>query len=199
MFTGIIQESGILTSLKPSENSTDLSIQAGSAFDDAVIGESVAVNGVCLTLVRRESHLLIFNVLNETLRVTNLGHLQIGSRVNLERSLKSSDRMGGHFVTGHVDATGLVKEWSQVGADWRLVVDCPRTVSELCVKKGSIAIDGISLTVADIQNSELLVWIIPHTREVTNLAGCRVGTVVNLEADILGKYVTRILESHLPK
>lgn len=195
MFTGIIQEAGQLESLSPGLSSTDLTVKVSSSFDDVILGESIAVNGVCLTVVKKDNTSVTFNVLNETLRVTNLGLLNVGTKVNLERSLRASDRMGGHFVTGHVDGTGLIKEWKREGNDYRLLVECPEEVAELCVKKGSITIDGISLTVADISGCDLLVWIIPHTREVTNMKDYQPGIVVNLESDILGKHISRIMDA----
>ncbi len=195
MFTGIIQECGTLEGLSRGETSTDMSIRVSAAFDDVVTGESIAVNGVCLTVVKKGFSQITFNVLNETLRVTNLGEIKTDAVINLERSLKASDRLGGHFVTGHVDGTGVIKEWLPQGNDYRLLVECPPDVAALCVKKGSIAIDGISLTVASIENCDLLVWIIPHTRSITNMKEYQPGMKVNLENDILGKYIVRILDA----
>lgn len=193
MFTGIIEEAGVLASLRKGDKSTDLTIHTRTLHEGVQTGESIAVNGVCLTAVQIALGSLTFNVLNETLRVTNLGEIGQGSWVNLERSLMSSSRLGGHFVTGHVDAVGRVQEWEKQGDDYRLLISAPEQIAQLCVNKGSIAVDGISLTVAEISGHEILIWIIPHTMQVTNMQGYAIGTSVNLEGDILGKYVQKFL------
>ncbi len=157
--------------------------------EDLVIGESIAVNGCCLTLVRYEQNRIEFDLLAETLNRTTFGTLQKGSPVNLERSLQVSDRWGGHFVTGHIDGLGEVVYFGQDGRDYRLTVAFDPAYRHLVVEKGCIAIEGISLTVAAVTERELTVWLIPHTLQETNLASLRVGGRVNLEFDLLAKYV----------
>jgi riboflavin synthase len=154
----------------------------------------VAVNGCCLTVVARPSEgRLEFDLLEETLRRTNLGRVEIGGRVNLERALEANGRLGGHFVQGHVDCVAEIRAWEAVGLDYRLEIELPREFARYVVEKGSIAVDGISLTVAELSEESFAVWIIPHTREVTNLSAARVGGMVNLEFDMLAKYVERML------
>ena len=156
-------------------------------------GQSVAVNGACLTVAAKRRRLLRFDILNETIRRTNFGELRPGSVVNLERSLLAGGRFDGHFVQGHVDATGRVRRWEKHGKDYVLEVSLPRVLMKYIVEKGSIAIDGISLTVAGVGRDWFRVWIIPHTRSITNLRLRQVGDAVNLEVDILAKYVERML------
>lgn len=175
-----------------------LRIDAGQVADDAVLGASVAINGCCLTVVAIENSILDFEAGSETLGRTNLGSLKIGSHVNLERSLKVGDRLGGHYVTGHIDTTGTVSEriddedWSTI---WFSLT--PRW-TKLMVEKGSIAVDGVSLTVVDVESKRFSVALIPHTLEVTTLGQCQTGVVVNLETDLLAKYVQSQLEPHEP-
>lgn len=190
MFTGIVEEASQIVAVKPGRQSTELTIRAGTT---ASVGGSVAVNGACLTVVGKRGKLLRFDVLNETIRRTNFGALGPGSFVNLERPLRATARLDGHFVQGHVDATGRVRRWEKVGKDYVLEVNAPRQLMKYIVEKGSIAIDGISLTVAGVGRDWFRVWIIPHTRAVTNLRGRHVRDVVNLEVDILAKYVEQML------
>jgi riboflavin synthase len=158
-----------------------------------VLGESIAVNGCCLTVSEFKNDEAKFVLLEETLRLTNLGDLLVGSLVNLEPSLKPTDRMGGHFVTGHIDGCGLIKYWGLDGADWRLDIELTPELSRYVVKKGCIAIDGMSLTVADILPNGVRIWIIPHTLEVTNLKLRKVGQRLNVETDLLAKYTEKLL------
>ena len=190
MFTGIIEEAGTVVRLKAGKKSLELTVRGQSSVR---IGDSVAVNGACLTVVGSRGKLLRFDVLNETVRRTNLGALRAGSLVNLERPLRANGRLDGHFVQGHVDATGRVKRWEKIGKDFVLEVAAPRTLMKYIVEKGSIAIDGISLTVAGVGRDWFRVWIIPHTRQITNLARRQAGDAVNLEVDILAKYVERLM------
>jgi len=154
----------------------------------------VAVNGACLTVAAKRGRLLRFDVLNETLCRTNFGTLRPGDLINLERPLRADTRLDGHFVQGHVDATGRVRRWERAGKDYVLEVVAPRALMKYIVEKGSIAIDGISLTVAGVGRNWFRVWIIPHTRATTNLRVRQVGDAVNLEVDILAKYVERMLK-----
>jgi riboflavin synthase len=190
MFTGIVEEAGKVVEIRTGKKSTELIVR--SKFRSR-IGQSVAVNGTCLTVVAARAGTLRFDVLNETLRVTNLGDLQPGSLVNLERPLRANAGLDGHFVLGHVDGTGRVRRWEQVGKDYVLEITAPASVMRYVLYKGSIAVDGISLTVADAGKNWFRIWIIPHTRAITNLQARRVGDRVNLEADILGKYVEKLL------
>lgn len=194
MFTGLVEGTGTILSSVKSRHSTRLTLRPPSVIKGLRTGDSLAINGTCLTVIRPGGNRLAFDVLEETLRKTNLHALKPGDQVNLERPLRADSRLGGHFVTGHVDGMGTVKSFTPVGSDYRLVVECPRDLASLLVYKGSIAIDGISLTVADVAKNIITIWIIPHTRKVTNLASRKAGDKVNLEMDILGKYVLNFME-----
>lgn len=193
MFTGIVEEAGVVERIRPGTKSTELYVRSPRVTRSLRVGASCAVNGACLTVVARRGAVVRFDVLAETLRRTNFGQLRPGSLVNLERPLRADGRLDGHFVQGHVDGTGTVRRWEQVGKDYVLEVTVPVGLRRYIVEKGSIAIDGISLTVAGVGRDWLRVWIIPHTRTVTNLRNRRIGETVNLEADILAKYVERAL------
>lgn len=190
MFTGIVEEAGEVVAIRPGRKSTELTVRCQA---NARLGNSVAVNGACLTVVGKRGRALRFDVLNETIRRTNFGELQSGSLVNLERPLRADGHLDGHFVQGHVDGTGRVRRWEKVGKDYVLEVTAPQALMKYVVEKGSIAVDGISLTVAGVGRDWFRIWIIPHTRVVTNLRSRQVGEAVNLEVDILAKYVERIL------
>ncbi len=192
MFTGIIEELGEVVSLERSGDGGRLVLRVPFAGELAV-GESVAVNGCCLTatLVDAAPGKVSFDLLGETLRVTNLGRLVTGDRVNLERAVRAGDRMSGHFVQGHIDCVSAVRAIEERGEDHRVEVALPEAFARYVAPKGSIAIDGISLTVAEVSRVSVSVWIIPHTYEVTNLGGRSVGEEVNLEFDVLAKYVER--------
>ena len=193
MFTGLVQAVGEIKAIdKKSNGGCVLTIQS-PLFKNLVLGESIAVNGCCLTVSEFNNYETKFVLLEETLRLTNLGDLIVGSVVNLEPSLKPTDRMGGHFVTGHIDGCGLVKHWGLDGADWRLDIDLTPELSRYVVKKGCIAIDGMSLTIADILPQGVRIWIIPHTLEVTNLKLRKTGQRVNIETDLLAKYTEKLL------
>lgn len=193
MFTGIVEETGRVLAFEPRAEAWSLRVAARSVLEGLVIGDSIAVNGCCLTAADFDAGGIRFDVLEETRRLTNFAALGPGGQVNLERSLRLGGKMGGHFVTGHVDAIGTIETFDARGKDHYLRVRIPRELSRLVVKKGSIAIDGISLTVAENGDDSLAVWIIPHTREVTNLAARRAGDPVNLEFDLLAKHVERLL------
>lgn len=197
MFTGIVEETGVVKRIEPSDNAVRLTVQPRLCARGLKIGDSMAVNGCCLTVVeirrRGRDRLARFDLLQETWRRTNLQYVQPGSLVNLERSLRADSRMGGHFVTGHIDGVGRIVRWERSGQDWVLDVDAPREVMQYLVYKGSVAVDGISLTVAEVLRKGLRIWIIPHTWEVTNLRDRQVGDAVNLEADLVGKYVGQLL------
>ena len=193
MFTGIVEEAAQVIGIKPSLKSTELTVRAGKVHRTVRPGGSLAVNGACLTVVARRGKLLRFDVLNETLRRTSFGGLRHGSLVNLERPLRADGRLDGHFVQGHVDGTGRVRRWERDGKDYVIEIEAPATLMKYIVEKGSVAIDGISLTVASVGRGWFRIWIIPHTRSVTNLRQCSTGDTVNLEADILAKYVEKSL------
>ncbi len=194
MFTGIVEESGSVFALRQTTHGVTLTVNAELVSQDISIGDSIAVNGCCLTVTGRDERLLSFDLLAETLRCTNLGDLHEESLVNLERSLAANGRLGGHFVQGHVDCTSPILAFEKVGADYRLEVELPPQFARYVAYKGSIAIDGISLTAAEVKEKSIVVWIIPHTLEVTNLSARKGGDRVNLEFDMLAKYLERLVE-----
>lgn len=195
MFTGIIEETGIVEAIEPKDNSFRLSIRIRKIGRGVKIGDSLAVNGCCLTVAmidpRGHDKVVQFDLLHETWSITNLQYCVAGSVVNLERSLEAGGRLGGHFVTGHIDGLGKIVEWEQRGEDRKIQILAPEEVMRYLVHKGSVAIDGISLTIAEVGKEHFSVWIIPHTFEVTVIKERAVGDVVNLESDIVGKYVER--------
>jgi riboflavin synthase len=193
MFTGIIEEAGVIEKIHSGKRSTELTVRAPRIGRSLRVGNSVAVNGACLTVVGSRGSVLKFDVLVETLRRTNLEFARSGSLVNLERPLRADARLDGHFVLGHVDARGKVRRFEREGKDYVLDIESPRSVMRYIVEKGSIAVDGVSLTVAGVGRNWFRIWIIPHTRDITNLQACRKGDRVNLEADILGKYVDQLV------
>jgi len=193
MFTGIVEETGEVVSLVAMEKSARLTLRAAVVTQDVRVGDSVAVNGCCLTVTELGDGGLSFDLLHETLQRTNLKAASAGALVNLERALAVSARLGGHFVQGHIDCTSPVIAFEKVGADHRLEILLPVEFSQYVAYKGSVAINGISLTVAELKDSSMVVWVIPHTMEVTNLRAMKAGDLVNLEFDMLAKYVERIL------
>jgi riboflavin synthase len=199
MFTGIIEEAGIVATIKPTAKSIALTIQAGKIARGLKLGASVAVNGCCLTVVkltkRGKTTLMQFDMLQESWRRTNLQFARPGAIVNLERPLRADGELGGHFVTGHVDGLGKIVRWEKSGADHVLDIAAPAEVMRYLIFKGSVAVDGISLTVAAVQKKTFRIWIIPHTFAVTTLRERKVGDAVNLEADLLGKYAEKFLSA----
>jgi riboflavin synthase len=194
MFTGLIEIQGTVTSVKETGIGIGLSLKPVSAYELA-LGDSVAVNGVCLTVTKHNGE-ISFDVSPETMRSTNLGELKNGDSVNLERALLLSDRLGGHIVSGHVDNVGSIREIRTTGEYTFYKFDAPKDILKYVVKKGSIAIDGISLTVVDLDNRSFSVAIIPHTLTATNIGQKRIGDRVNLEVDIIGKYVEKLLDKN---
>jgi riboflavin synthase len=194
MFTGIVEETGSVFALRQTTHGVNLTIRAGLVSQDIRIGDSVAVNGCCLTVTGCDGKLLNFDLLAETLRCTNLGQLHEESLVNLERPLAANGRFGGHFVQGHVDCASPVISFERAGADFRLEVVLPPQFAHYMIHKGSITIDGISLTAAELREKSFVVWIIPHTLEVTNLSARKSGELVNLEFDLLAKYLERQMQ-----
>jgi len=197
MFTGIVEETGSVTGVRPTAAGIRLTVRCRVVARGLKLGDSVAVNGCCLTAVRQTKSgrdtLLRFDLLRETWERTNLQFAAVGSLVNLERSLAVGGRMGGHFVTGHVDGVGRITRWERSGADHVLDIAAPAAVRRYVVSKGSISVDGISLTVAGATKAGFRIWIIPHTLAVTALRERKVGDAVNLEADLLGKYVEQFV------
>ncbi|MEY2506928.1 MAG: riboflavin synthase [Verrucomicrobiota bacterium] len=191
MFTGLIAEVGIVEAIDPAGR---LEISTLKLSAQVHIGDSVAVNGCCLTVARQSGSELGFDVLQESFDRTNLKNLRVGDRLNLERALAAGAPLGGHFVQGHVDCAAPILSLEESGADLRLEIALPPEFAHYIACKGSIAVDGISLTVAEILPKSFAVWIIPHTRAETNLATAKRGDLVNLEFDLLAKYVERILE-----
>jgi riboflavin synthase len=197
MFTGIIEELSIVKSLQRAGGAARLAVSAAAVLDGTVLGDSICVNGVCLTVVERGRNEFSADVATETLRVTNLGDLKTGAKVNLERALQLSARIGGHLVSGHVDAVGRIREKREEGNGWRIFIDTPGTINRYIIRKGSIAVDGISLTVADVDRNGFSIAMIPHTAKLTTLGFKNAGDSVNLEADIIGKYVERLLSGRV--
>ena len=195
MFTGIIEETGVVEAIELKSGSFQLTIRIRKTGEDIKIGDSLAVNGCCLTVVKIDpkgnDKIVQFDLLEETWGVTNLQYCISGSLVNLERSLEAGGRLGGHFVTGHIDGVGKIAQWEQKGEDRKIKIFAPNKVMRYVVHKGSIAIDGISLTVAEVEKEHFSVWIIPHTFELTAIKERSLGDAVNLESDIVGKYVER--------
>jgi riboflavin synthase len=198
MFTGLIEGTGRVSAHPQATGITRLMIDAGPLAEGAQPGDSVAINVCCLTVTSIDGPQLGFDLLEETLARTNLRQAKPGSLVNLERALPAQGRYGGHFVTGHIDATGVIRRWEQVGADYELRIGIDPAHGIYLVPKGCVAIDGISLTVADVERDEFSVWIIPHTRSVTALHQRATGDLVNLEFDLLAKYTEKILAMRVP-
>jgi riboflavin synthase len=197
MFSGIIAEVGTVKALDGSAEAASLIIESSRSFSDVVIGESIAVNGVCLTVVHRRESTFAVDVSPQTLRATNLGELRPGDGVNLERSLCLNDRIGGHLVSGHVDGVGTIIDKCSEANALHYDMQVPRDLIRYIVPKGSIAVDGISLTIVACRPAGFQVTIIPHTAAVTTIGRKSIGATVNLECDMIGKYVERVLQARL--
>ena len=200
MFTGIVEEMGVIKTLEHNPNGTKLTILASTILDDLAVGASVSVDGVCLTVATRNNHEFSVEVSPETLSVTTLGKLKAGGPVNLERAMRINERIGGHLVAGHVDGVGSIRDRRQEGNAIVLTIEAPKEVLRYCVSKGSITVDGISLTINEVSERSVTVAIIPHTAKVTTLGLKHPDDPVNLESDLIGKYVERLLQArdHLP-
>jgi riboflavin synthase len=203
MFTGIIEEAGVVDKIRATARAIELTVRAQICGRGVKIGDSVSVNGCCLTAVkisaRGKSRLIQFDLLQESWKLTNLQFARPGSLVNLERSLRANGELGGHFMTGHVDGLGKIIRWEKTSSDHVLEIAAPAQVLRYVVHKGSIAVDGMSLTVAAVGQKSFRIWIIPHTFEITALRERKVGDAVNLEADLLGKYVEKFLSARRKK
>jgi riboflavin synthase len=193
MFTGLVETLGTIQNVRDEGPGRRLTLSAPSLLTDMKLGDSVAVNGCCLTVVELTADGFGFEAGPETLRLTNLGELRIGDRVNLERSLRLSDRLGGHLVTGHIDGLGRIAEKKRDG-DWEFIwFGCPVELAQQMVPKGSVAVDGVSLTLCEVKPDAFSVALIPHTLAMTTLGFKNVGASVNLETDLLAKYVWKCL------
>ncbi len=193
MFTGLVEATGTVVSIEDLGDQARLVIELPFATE-LKDGDSVAINGCCLTVTSTTDHTASFDLLAQTMRVTSLGALKEESLVNLERAMMVGDRFGGHFVQGHVDATGTLTAIREDGQDHIIEVELPESVERLCVDKGSLCIDGISLTIAELKDSTATFWITPHTWAHTHLVAARAGQPINLEADMLAKYVEKLMQ-----
>ncbi|MBT3579978.1 MAG: riboflavin synthase [Nitrosopumilus sp.] len=194
MFTGIVEGIGTvnkISKITKNRSAIEMTIDLGKQVKGLKIGQSVALNGVCLTATKISKSKCIFEMIEETTKKTDLGNLKVGGVVNIERSLKAGDRLEGHFVLGHVDGVAIIKKILKKPKEVQVYFEVPKTLAKYVVKKGSIAIDGISLTVVDIKKTLAYVSLIPHTIEITNFHTKKVGDKVNIETDILGKYILK--------
>ena len=193
MFTGLIQEVGTIVSVTQNAEGKEFLIRAPELISEIKIDDSVATNGVCLTATKIEGDAFRVQAIHVTLEKTSLGHLKVGSKVNLELSLRPMDRLGGHMVQGHVNALGKIKKIEKTGNNWEIEVSIPTDLRKYMISEGSIALDGISLTIARLTDSSLTVAIIPHTLEKTSLSSKKVGDVLNIEVDMVAKYIENFL------
>ncbi len=191
MFTGIIEEIGAVKGISRSSSGAVLKIRAGKIHADAKLGDSIAVNGVCLSVIQIDGSVLSFDVISETVKRTTLADLKANDSVNLERSLKADARIGGHFITGHIDYKGRINDIVKNQASIGFNISLPKEFSKFVVEKGSIALDGISLTVAAVSKDNLTVYLIPHTLKNTTFGINKKGDFVNVETEIIGKYVAK--------
>lgn len=198
MFTGIIEEVGCIQYIRSSSRGGRISVSASIILQDIHLGDSIAVNGVCLTAVEFDNSRIVFDASPETLQRTTLGKLRVGDEVNLERALRADSRLGGHIVQGHVDATGKYLGYRQIGNSYDVTFSFPRSIARYICEKGSIAVDGVSLTVASLAQEQFTVAVVPHTWQMTALKRLRIGDLVNLEADVVAKYLERLLEFRRP-
>ena len=199
MFTGLIEEMGVVRQISRAGRSLQITIGARTVLDGLRVGDSVAVNGVCLTVIRFDGVSFTADAMPETYERTNLRNLQPGHKANLERTMRLGDRFGGHIVQGHVDGTGAIVSMERDEIAVRVRIQAPPEITRYVVPKGSVAVDGISLTVVDVTDSSLSVSLIPHTAAATTMGGRRPGERVNLEVDILAKYVERLMGGPKPR
>lgn len=193
MFTGIVEEIGILSRIERGHSFCQLAVSARKILDDCKEGDSISINGACLTVTQRQSGGFTADVMAETMRRTNLGNLKAGDKVNLERSLRPGDRLGGHIVAGHVDEVGTIVELRQQDVATVMTVGVSEPLMKYIAVKGSVCVEGVSLTVTDVSGSNFQAWLIPFTKENTILGLKRVGDVVNIEVDMLARYVERLM------
>ena len=195
MFSGIVEELGVVKSFERNLGGARLSIFADVTLDDLNLGESVSVSGVCLTAADIHDRDFVVDVSVETMNVTNLGGLAAGAAVNLERAMKLNERIGGHLVSGHVDGVGILRERQQDGNSIILTFEVPESIIRYCIQKGSITVDGVSLTINHVSDKTVSVTIIPHTAKMTTLGLTQPGDSVNVESDLIGKYVERLMQN----
>ncbi|MBP2022106.1 riboflavin synthase [Clostridium punense] len=193
MFTGLVEEIGIVESISKSTKSARIAIKASTVLEGVKLGDSICTNGVCLTVTSFGGNKFTVDAMAETMRRSNLSNFQIGEEVNLERALRVGDRLGGHIVTGHIDGMGTISSYEKEDNAVWITISASKEILKYIVQKGSIAIDGVSLTVAYVDDNVFKVSIIPHTKDMTTLLRKKVGAVVNLECDVLGKYVEKFL------
>ncbi|HBN10968.1 MAG TPA: riboflavin synthase [Ruminococcus sp.] len=193
MFTGIIEETGKVINIQKSSESCRIQISASKVLENTNIGDSIAVNGVCLTVTDMTKSSFSADVMAETVRRTSLAELKSGGRVNLERAMSAEGRFGGHIVSGHIDGTGIISDFKKEDNAVWITISADSSILKYIVEKGSVAIDGVSLTVAEITDKFFRVSIIPHTQSETTLISKKIGSKVNLECDIIGKYVEKLL------
>jgi riboflavin synthase len=194
MFTGLIEEIGSVDSIVKSTKAARITIKARKVLEDVKLGDSICTNGVCLTVTYFDSEKFTVDVMAETMRRSNLGMLSKGDEVNLERALKLSDRLGGHIVSGHIDGLGKIENYTKEDNAVWITVSAPPGILKYIVQKGSITTDGVSLTVAYIDDEKFKVSIIPHTKDVTTLLHKNIGAMVNLECDMIGKYIEKLMK-----
>lgn len=193
MFTGLVEEVGNISSIKKGSDSSQITINAKKIIEDMNIGDSISTNGICLTVISFSSHSFTVDIMSETLRVSSLGELSIGDKVNLERALRLGDRLGGHMVSGHIDGVGNIVSFKAEDNAKVITISASSDLLRYVIYKGSISIDGVSLTVFYVDDAVFKVSIVPHTSSVTTLLDKSVGDVVNLECDMIGKYVEKLL------
>ena len=198
MFTGIVEEIGTITEVHPQSSSVTVKITAETVLEDAKIGDSIAVDGPCLTVRDLEQRAFVVDISEETLRRTTLRSCKVGTRVNLERSLRLGDRIGGHLVLGHVDEIATITEWRNEGTSSIMQVTVSSKVKPYIAYKGSIAVDGVSLTIADVSDNKFEVALIPHTLQVTTLGDKRNGDSVNIEVDVMARYIETLMQNQIP-
>lgn len=201
MFTGLVEATGVIQRIHHAASGARLEIVVPAPFAKVRVGDSIAVNGCCLTVAQKihtsRTTLLCFDLLEVTWQLTNFRFLQTKARVNLEKALTASSLLGGHLVSGHIHGTGTIRCWRQQGPDYRLEIEVPPTDMKYLMPKGSVAVDGISLTVAEVGRDSFVAWIIPHTRKVTHLNHAKEGNFVNIEFDNVSKQVVHIVERFL--
>ncbi len=193
MFTGIIEEIGTVKSLTTSYPAARLSINAKTILEDVRIGDSICIDGVCVTVVKFDSNSFEVDVQQETINLTRISSYRPGKEVNLERAATPQTRLGGHYVQGHIDGTGIVRSWRCINNDWVLRVSCPTELNKYIVNKGFITLNGISLTVTG-KSGEIESHIIPHTRDITNLRSISIGDKINIEVDVIAKYIEKLVK-----
>lgn len=199
MFTGLVEEMGVVRRFVRETKSARLSLLARRVLEDLSVGDSITVNGVCLTVTDKTDQEFTADLSPETLTVTNLGSLAVGDAVNLERAMRVDGRLGGHFVSGHIDGVGRIRDRRSEDEAMLLSIEIPKDLLRYCVRKGSITVDGISLTINQVTEKDIQVAIIPHTAKVTTLGLKVIGSEVNLECDLIGKYVERLLQGSGPE